>query len=533
MIKMILLVGIATLLVACGSSAGKKGNLLRLNIYTEPPTLDSRKATDSTSANVLIMLFEGLTRIGTDHRPHPAVAESIEISPDKKTYTFRLRNARWSNGKPVTSEDFLYAWRTILDPKFPGTYAYKFYVIENAKEVREGKLPLSALGVQAPDSKTLIVKLKYPTPYFLELTAFPTYYPVYKAGDLANPDWAGEGGPHYVSNGPFQLKKWEHESEILVTKNPYYWDAASVKLAGIDLAMIDDTTTEFYMFEMDELDWSGSPLSNLPPEFIPALIQEHKVHFYPSSAAYYYKLNTLRFPLNNQKIRKALGYAINRHDIVTHITQAGQEPATAFVPDMPGWTSSHLFKDNDVEEAKRLFDEGLKESGLTRETFPKLTLSYNTNREHQKIAQAIQNQWKEVLGIEVELVHYDWKVYLSRISHQEFDIARMGWVGDFNDPVSFLDPYKYKNEPGEGGNNNTGWESPEYIALLNAAERETDLEKRSEILREAEAILINDMPVIPIYYLMYGYLRKPYVKGVYLSPLGFADFKGAYIDRKK
>lgn len=532
MIRWILLVVLACGIVACNPKPDAK-NTFRLNLYTEPPSLDSRKATDSTSMNVLVMLFEGLTRMGEDDLPHPAAAEKIEVSEDGRTYTFTLRKSHWSNGAPVTSDDFLYAWQTLLDPQFPGLYAYKLYVIENAKAVKEGKLPMSALGVSAPDPHTLIVTLKYPTPYFLELVAFPTFYPIYKPSDLANPDWAAEAGPQYVSNGPFQLKVWEHESEIRVIKNAHYWDAGAVKLAGLHLTMIDDTTTEFYMFEMNELDWCGSPLSNLPPEIIPALIREGKVHFYPVAASYYYKVNTLNFPLNNVNIRKALGHAINRQDIVTHITQAGQKPATALVPQMPGWAPpSHLFSDGDEEGAKALFAQGLTELGITLEQFPAITISYNTNREHQKIAQAIQQQWKAVLGIEVQLIHYDWKVYLSKITHHDYQIGRMGWVGDFNDPISFLEPFKHRDDPDQGGNNDTGWERPEYTAYLDAAEQELNLQKRAHILREAEALLIGDMPVIPLYFLMYGYLKKPDVHGVYLSSLGIIDFKHAYLERE-
>src|ERR1700733_2049781 len=215
----------ACFLTSCAnqSSASSKQEL-RLNLFTEPPTLDSRKATDSTSMNVLIMLFEGLTRIGEDHQPKPAAAQSIALSKDRCTYTFSLRESYWTNGNRVTADDFLYTWQTILDPKFPSLFAYKLYVIENAAEIKEGKLPKEALGVRVLDEETLVVKLKYPTPYFLELVAFPTFYPVNKKIDQQNPEWAAESGSQYVSNGPFQLKKWEHENEIVATKNFLYWD---------------------------------------------------------------------------------------------------------------------------------------------------------------------------------------------------------------------------------------------------------------------------------------------------------------------
>lgn len=519
----------------CCTKETKTKQILRLNLFTEPPTLDPRKFTDSTSSNVLVMLFEGLTRIGTDHIPHPAAAEKIAISDDGHTYTFYLRDSHWTNGEQVTAEDFLYAWQSLLDPKFPSVFAYKLYVIENAAEIKAGKLPISALGVKAPDAKTLIVTLKYPTPYFLELTSFPTFYPVHRKTAQKNPEWAADAGSDFISNGPFMLKKWAHESEIEAIKNSHYWDVSSVKLESIHLAMIDDTATEFYMFEMNELDWTGSPLSNLPPDFIPKIKEEGlnglKIHFYPATAVYYYKLNTLKPPLNSIPIRKALALAINRKDIVEHITQAGQTPATSLVPPMPGWESGKLFVDGDQEEAKKQFAQGLEETHLTVENFPVLTLTYNSNREHQKIAQAIQQQWKDVLGIDVQLLHFDWKVYLSKISNSDYEIARMGWVGDFHDPVSFLESFKYRDDLGMGGGNNTtGWEHPDYIHYLDLAEQEIDLEKREALLRKAEELLISEMPIIPIYFIVNAYLKKSYVHGVYLSPLGFADFKNAYIE---
>ncbi len=518
------------MVVSCASSGkGADQQKLRLNIYTEPPSLDPRKFTDSTSGNVLLMLFEGLTRIGEDHRPHPALAKEILVSEDKRTYTFKLRESYWSNGEKVTADDFAYAWRTILDPKFPSLFAYKLYVIKNAAEIREGTLPIEELGVKVIDPQTLEVTLCYPTPYFLELAAFPTFYPVNRVCAEKNPNWAAEAGTCYVSNGPFQLKKWEHESEIIAERNPFYWDAKAVKLEALHLSMIDDTTTEFYMYEMGELDWAGSPISNLAPEFVPALKQEGKIEILPATAVYYYKLNTDDPALANSKIRRALGLSINRKAIVEHITQAGQKPALGLIPQMPDWEASVLYTDGDYESARELFAQGLSELHWEKEAFPVLKLSYNSNREHQKIAQAIQHQWKEALGIKVELETFDWKVYLSKINRQDYQIGRMGWLGDFHDAVSFLEPFKLRDDPRLGGNNETGWEDPEYSAALDEAQRETDLVRRRALLKKAEKILIEDMPLIPIFYINLAYLKKPYVEGVYISPLGTADFKKAFI----
>ncbi len=535
MFKRCIVTIILCLLTACSSNSSNSKQILRLNLYTEPPTLDSRKATDSTSMNVLMNLFEGLTRIGDDYLPQPGLAESIVVSPDKLTYIFTLREAYWTNGDKITANDFVYTWKKMLDPTFPAPFADKLYCIKNAAAIKEGKLPLAMLGVEAVNPSTLVVTLDHPAPYFLELTAFPTLYPINPRIDQKNPEWAAEAGPDYVTNGPFQLKSWEHESELVMEKSRSYWDKDEVKLQEIRMVMIDDTTTEFYMFEMNELDWAGSPLSTLPPEFIAALKeadnQEHMIYFYPATAVYYYKFNTNYPQLNNTNIRKALAYAINRKEIVEHISQAGQQPATALVPNLPGWSKQSLFKDNDTELAKQLFEKGLEELNINLKDFPKLTLTYNTSREHQKIAQAIQQQWKETFGIELELLVFDWKVYLSKISNQDFQVCRMGWVGDYQDPVSFLEPFKFKNIPGAGGNNDTGWEHPEYINYMDLAAKETNYAKRFEYLQKAEEILISEMPIVPIYFVVNGYLKKPYVEGVHLSPLGAGDFKRAYINK--
>lgn len=519
-------------LFLCGcSEPSNKLQSLRLNLYNEPPTLDLRKATDTTSMNILLNLFEGLTRVGSDQQPHPAVAEKIEISDDQLTYTFHLRECCWSNGDPVTTEDFLHSWTKTIDSKFPSPFAYKLYVIKNGAAIKEGSLPMEALGVLAPDAKTLIVTLEHPAPYFLELLSFPTFFPINKSIDEKSEDWPAEAGPLFVSNGPYQLKSWVHESELVLAKNPSYWDRDAVNLDEIHFAMIDDTMTEFYMYEMGELDWAGSPLSNLPTEIVPSLREKGKLFSYPTSGVYCYKINTDTPLGKNLKIRQALGLAVNRQAIVDHILQANQLPATGLVPRMPNWEEEHsYFADGNSEKARQLFQKGLDELGLTREQLMPVKLSFNSNREHQKVAQAIQHQWKQTLGFRTELETLDWKVYLSKVNKQNYEIARMSWVADYSDPLSFLEPYKYRDNPLHGGNNETGWEHPEYISLLDAAERETDATQRAALLFEAEKLLMSEMPIIPIYYIICSCLKKPYVQDVHLSPLGTMDLKWAKIE---
>lgn len=518
---------------ACSKvSLGKPQQHLRINLATEPPSLDPRKATDSTSANVLNALFEGLTRIDTDQKPKLALAKSVEVSKDLKTYTFKLREAYWSNGDRITADDFIYSWKSLLEPSYPGLFAYKLYVIENAEEIKTGKLPLNRLGARAIDSETVEIHLKHPTPYLLELLAFPTFFPLNHKIDQTHPDWALDAGPFYVVNGPFRLKSWDHENELVIVKNPTYWDAKAVQLNAITFSMINEAMTELYMYEMGELDWAGSPLSSLPPESLPSLKQEGHLYTKPLAATYFYKLNTNHFPLSNKHIRQALGYAINRHDIVKHVTQGGQQPALGFIPPMVGWEASHLIPDGDSEKAKEHFRLGLKELNLQPEDFPTLILSFNTNREHQSIAQAIQQQWHQVLGIQVNLEHTDWKVHLTNMSKQNYQIGRNGWIAEFQDPISFLEFYAYPDDPRYGGNNETGWSNPAFTSYLLHAQEETDPQKRLALLKKAEALFIDGMPVIPILFSSQSYLKKPYVQGVFVSSLGFVDFKKAYIEEE-
>lgn len=504
---------------------------LSLNLYSEPPTLDSRKATDNTSMNVLIALFEGLTRIGMNGAPQPAMAEHIHISKDKTIYTFMLREAFWGDGHPVKAEDFVYAWRTSLDPFFPAPFAYKLYLIENAEAIKLGLKPIESLGARALDEKTLEVRLRHPAPYFLEFLAFPTFFPVPQHRIEGNESWS-ETLP-LVSNGPFYLKTWHPHDEMILAKNPRYWDKDHVFLEKITFSMIDDTTTEFYMFEQGEIDWAGSPLSNLPVDSVTLLKEKGTLNSYPVSAVYFYKINTTEFPCSNVHIRKALALAINRKEIVDHILQGGQTPALGFVPEMAGWDKRSYFKDWDLAEANQQFELGLQELGLNREDFPTLYLCYNTNREHQKVAQAIQQQWHRALGIHVELENTDWKSYLAKLNRLDYQIGRSGWVGEFSDPLSFLQPFTQKDEPSGGNSNETGWYNPLYVAVLKAASYEPNLSRRAFLLREAEKILIDDMPIIPLYDITHSYVKKPAVKDVCLTATGFIDFKWAWIEEGK
>ncbi|PRR92062.1 MULTISPECIES: peptide ABC transporter substrate-binding protein [unclassified Bacillus (in: firmicutes)] len=528
-------------LSACGFSGNKSGDsnsssgeaktTLNVNISTEPFSLHPGLANDSTSGSVIRQTFEGLTRINAEGKPENAMASDIKTSADGKTYTFTLRDAKWSNGDPVKAEDFEYAWKWALDPKNESQYAYQLYYIKGAEAANKGKAKVADVGIKAKDDKTLVVELENPTPFFTELTAFYTYMPVNKKVAEKNKNWYTNAGENYVSNGPFALTKWKHGGSITLEKNNEYWDKDTVKLKKINMSMIKDTNTELSMFEKGELDWAGSPTGNLPTESLKSLKNKGNLKIQTIAGVYNYKFNTEVKPLNNANIRKALAYSINRQAIVDKITQGEQVPAMAIVPPtMEGFEDNKTgyFKDHDVATAKEFLEKGVKELGYKSVSdLPALKLSYNTDEAHQKIAQAIQEMWKKDLGLKVELDNSEWNVYIDKLHSGDYQIGRMGWLGDFNDPVNFLELYKDK----DGGNNDTGWESKEYKQLLNDSAKETDKTKREEMLKKAEEIIINDMPIAPIYFYTQLWVQDPKLKGVVVSGLGDAQYKWAHFEK--
>ncbi len=502
------------------SSAPK---VFRANLHSEPPTADPGIAEDATSGAVVRATFDGLTRLDKDAKPMNSVAQDVKISDDRKTYTFTLRDSKWSNGEPVTAKDFEFAWKRALDPKTASNYAYQLYYIKNGEKANKGEVPLDQVGVKALDDKTLQVELENPTPFFLELTAFYTYYPVNRKVVEANPKWATEAKTH-VGNGPFKIESWEHKNKMVLVKNENYWDKDAVKLDRIEFAMIEDENTELSMWENGELDWAGAPMSSLPLDAVPALKESGKFKNYVTISTYMFKMNTEKPPFNNVKIRKAFAYAINRKEITDAVLQQGQIPATGYVPPTMGLNPDGYFKDNDVDTAKKLLAEGMKELGITK--LPPITFSYNNKGENAKIAEAVQDQWRKSLGVDVKLEAKEWKVYIEDLHQGNFQIGRMSWLGDFNDPINFLEVFKEKM----GGNNDTRWENAKYKELLNQSAKETDPAKRKEILKQAEAILMDEMPMTPIYFRTESYVKNDKVKDVILDPLGNVDFKWATIE---
>lgn len=493
--------------------------VFRISIPSEPSTADPGIAEDSTSNMMITSLFSGLTRVTEDNKPSKEIAEDYSVSPDGLTYTFKLRDSKWSNGDPVTAHDFEFAWKRALDPKTASNYAYQLYYIKGGEAFNTGKGKAEDVGVKALDDKTLEVKLENPTPFFLELTAFMTYMPVNKKVVEANPKWAMEASTH-IGNGPYKLSEWAHKSKIVFEKNDQYWDKDNVKTDKIDVAMIEDENTSLSMFENGELDWAGAPYNSIPLDAMPALKEAGTIQIKPIATSYWYKFNTEQAPFTNAKIRKAFAYAINRQAIVDNVLMGGQLPAMGLLPPSMAVKPDGYFKDNDVETAKQLLAEGMKELGIT--SLPPITISHNTSEAHKKIAEAIQDQWKKGLGVDAKIENQEMKVYLETLHEGKFQIGRLGWIADFNDPINYMEVYRDK----DGGNNDTRWENPKYKELITQAAKELDPEKRKQLFAEAEQIIMDEMPFAPIYYYTRSWVPGEKVAhGIYQDPLGNADMK--------
>ncbi|WP_411504040.1 peptide ABC transporter substrate-binding protein [Brevibacillus centrosporus] len=510
---------------APSASAGESSTpqSMQVNLSTgEPNTIDPGLAEDIPSMSVARAAFDGLLRLNEKGELKEAVAEKYEVSPDGLTYTFHLRDAKWSNGEAVTAHDFEYAWKRVLNPETASSYAYQMYYLKNGEAFNAKKAKAEDVGVKATDDKTLVVNLENPAPFFPELVASVTYFPVNQKAVEANKDWASKPET-YVGNGPFVLKKWEHKSGIEFEKNDTYWDKDHVKLSKLNINMIEDANTELSMFENGDLDWAGSPLGDLPLDALESLKDSGKMQSQATAGTYWYIFNTTQKPFDNKKIRQAFATAVNRKEITESVVPFKSTAALGILPPTMTLNPDGYIKDGDVETAKKLLAEGMKEAGITK--LPELTISYNTTEANQRIATVIQDQWRKAFGIEVKLVNKENKVHREQMKEGNFQIGRGSWIGDFNDPINFLEVFK-------GGLNTSKWENKEFLDLLAQSAKEGDVEKRKEILKKADAIVMDEMPALPIYYYTYAWVKQDSVKDVVVDALGFIDFKYASNEKK-
>jgi len=482
-----------------------------LNIHNggDPTSLDPQKISGDWENRIDGDIFEGLVTEDPKDNPIPGQAASWTVSPDQKVYTFKLRDGiKWSDGQPVTAQDFVFAFQRLMDPKTAAQYAYLQYTIKNAEKINKGEIKdLTQLGVKAIDDKTLEITLENPTPYFLNALMHYTAYPLPKHVVEAKGDqWVKIG--NIVTNGPYKPTEWVPGSHVSMVKSDQYYDAKDVKIDKVNYYTLEDQAAalkryragEFDIltsFPADQYDWIQK---NLPGQ----------AHVVPFLGTYYYVLNATKPPFNDKRVRQALSMAVNREVIGPKILGTGELPMYSWVP--PG-TANYgepayvSWKDEPykqkVEEAKKL----LKEAGFGPDHPLKAQLRYNTNDNHKRIAVAIAAMWKP-LGVDIELYNTETKVHYDEMQRGEVQIGRAGWLADYNDPINFLNLLSTGVEMNYGR-----WSNKDYDALIKQGNEEIDLKKRAEIYKKAEQLALDDSAAIPIYYYVSQNIVAPKVQG--------------------
>ncbi len=501
------------------SSATQK--VLRINVHQEPVTMDPRKGSDWIGSVMHFTLFEGLMRFNPDGSLTPAQAKSVDISNDRLVYTFHLRDTVWSNGEPVTAQDFEMSWKKILSPDFHAPNAHLFYSIKNAEKMKKGEAGPEDVGIASLNSKTLVVTLEKPTPYFLNLVSFCTFYPASHEVDTSTPNWALEAGSSFVSNGPFSLATWKHHNEVTFQKNPLYWNAKDIQLEQIHVSMISDGNTALQMFNKGALDVIGLGISPIPPDAILKFAKKGLLHVNHFPGTTILCFNVHQFPFNNLHIRKAFALALDRKELVENIAGPEGEIATGMIPlGLKNGTSLSFLENCNRLLAKQHFAMGLKELGISLKEFPTITYSYTSSGNNHALAQAIQHQLTSHLGIKVNLEQSDYKTLMDKLSSRSYEIAQSFWVAQYHDPMNILERFKYKTNT----KNYPGWENPTFAQLLDKSIFDPTPEQRAKTLELAEALLLEEMPLLPLYHWSSAFMTQPYVSGYKTSANGVFDY---------
>tara|TARA_Y100000588_G_scaffold85153_1_gene90260 strand:- start:2173 stop:3663 length:1491 start_codon:yes stop_codon:yes gene_type:complete len=490
--------------------------------------LDPQIVTGVPEHHIISALIEGLvTENKKNLNPEPGTAERWETSEDGLVWKFHLReDAKWSNGDPVTATDFVQSYQRMLTPSLGSQYAYMLHVVKNAEAYNSGKLKdFSQVGFEAINDKQLNITLKAPTPYFLSLLNHYSWFPVHiptikKHGGIDKPDnrWTLPG--NFVGNGPFILDKWEINKVIVVKKSSTYWDRKTVKLEEIHFHPISDVEVEERAFRSGQIHVSNTiPLNKIE---VYRKKDAGKLRIDTYLGTYFYRLNTKRKPLDDKRVRMALALAVDRESIVRNIHYRTVKVAGNITP--PG-TGGYTYQGSplkyDPDKARQLLAEAGFPGG---QGFPKLSVLYNSSEQHRRMAEVIQQMWKKNLGIEIELANEEWKVYLKTSQEMDYDISRAGWIGDYPDANTFLDMWLT-----DGGNNYTGFSLVEYDKLIADAANAPSVEARLALFQKAEGLLMEEMPILPIYFYTARYLINPRVREWHPTILNHHPYKHVYL----
>lgn len=524
-----------SLLAGCGtsknqSSSTAKVQTLTANLGAEPKSIDPAVNYEARGSSIIYNIFEGLTRIGDNNKTEPGLAKSWDIQNNGLKYIFHLRDGlKWSDGSELTAEDFRYGILRVLNPKTGSSYAYYGYSIRNGEAFNKGKATEDQVGIKAIDKNTLEIDLDYSVPYLLDILSWHLMLPVKKSLVESNPNGWSTDVKNLVVDGPFKITEWKHNDYIQLEKNPNYWDAKNVKLQKLKLTMITNENTALAAYKSGSLDVIQTLV---PASQLPILLSSKQASAKMEIGTKFVLLNQTKKPFDNVKVREALSLALDREALVNSVLKGGQKAAKAYIPPTtPDTTGTKDFRTNggsfietkaNVEKAKKaLADAGYPDGkGL-----PALEYSYSAGSPvDQAYAEALQNMWKQNLGINVSLKPIESKVFVAQLKQGNYEMANLGWISDFFDPGSMLDIFA-----SDSPNDWAKYSNSKYDELVKKAQKENDKQKRSQYLHQAENILLTDIPVIPVYYMSIPYMVKSNVKGVNISPLGWMFFRSASV----
>ena len=504
------------LYAACAPAPkGGSDNHFRVNLGTEPPSLDWSLATDHVSFNIIANLMVGLAEFNKELKPAPVIAKSWDILDGGKKLVFHLRDdVKWSDGKTVRAQDFEYSWKRLLDPKTAAEYAYILFDIVNAQEYNEGKITdAAAVGVQALDDATLAVQLRHPASYFLALTTFEVTFP--QRQDIVEKFASRWTEPeNMVTNGPFLLSEWKHENQIVLRANANFFRGKPA-MEQVTMFMVNEKTTALAMYEQGQLDFIDN--HSMPIFEKGKLAHKRGFKRVPQLRGYYYGFITDRKPFDDVRVRKAFVMAVDRK-VFPSILHGGEIPAPSWIP--PGMLAHNakIGLPFNPPEARRL----LREAGYPEgKGFPEVVLAYNTEEDHKMVAEAMQSMWQRNLGVVVKLENQEWKVYLKKLQNDPPNIFRLGWGADYPDPDNFM-----KLFTANSGNNNTRWENPRYDRLLEQAARELNTATRAKLYDQAQRILCEtDLPIMPLFWTAESTLLNPHFTGLEINSMARMDLR--------
>ncbi|AND11006.1 peptide ABC transporter substrate-binding protein [Bacillus thuringiensis] len=536
------IIGASLLLTACSSGEKETKNTakateknetkqsIHLPYIAEIPTMDVTKATDSESMNVMRNVFEGLYTLGEDNKFIPGVAQSYDVSEDKKTYTFHLRESKWSNGTPVTAADFVFSWKRAVNPDTAAEYAFLFFDIKNAKRINSKELPIDQLGVKAMDDKTLEVQLEQPTPYFIDLTTFATFLPINEKYFESQGKQYGLEANQLVYNGAFTLDNWKHEQGFQLKKNSNYWDAKTVKLDEINFDIVKDKSTEINLYVSGQLDRVG-----LTGEFVDKYRNNPDFKERSEVTVQFLRLNQKNDVLKNKNVRLAIGHAMNKKAFVDTVLNNGSLPAVGLIsadfakgPDGKDFRKENgaLVKD-DVKKAKVNWKKAKQELGKEQVTLELLT---SDNAIAKKNAEYLKGELEKNLdGLTVHVKPQPRKQQIQLLLNSDYDIGVDVWAPDIPDPITFLDIFTTDSSYNFDKYSNQAYDELIHQVKTDLAGSET---ARWEAMKQAEKILLEDGAVAPFYQPGRSYLQRSTVKGIVTNDFG-GEFNYKWAEVKK